>query len=190
MQILVNEKFVDALIDRKTKRLFNKSFSFKRPQREETFWNLGDGIWLTFFSPDFNTDVSIYGVNEKDPYTYLLDITDLLKEKGQNYLYIRNLYSKIKEIEYKTELPLYAKVEIVQKDIEKEEKTDEKIQLKGKPKLEILEKGGIKINFENTSILLESVFSYPYGGFNKLGKEIGKDNEKDWKIEVKKKYPI
>ncbi len=188
MQILVNENFVDAVVDRRTKRLFNKSVSFKRPKREEeVFWNLGDGIWLTFFSPDFNTDVSRYGVNEIEPYTYLLDITDLLKEKGPNFLYIKNLYSKIKEIEYKTELPLYAKVEIIQKDIEKEDRrVEEKIQLKGKPKLEILEKGGIKINFENTYILLESVFSYPYGGFNKLGKEIGKDNEKDWEVKIRK----
>jgi hypothetical protein len=187
MQILVNENFVDASIDRKTKRLFNKSFSFKRPGREEeVFWNLGDGIWLTFFSPDFNTDTSSYTGKEKEPYTYLLDITDLLKEKGQNYLYIKNLYSKIKEIEYKTELPLYAKVEIIQKNIEKEEKKEEKIQLKGKPKLKILENGGIKIDFENTYILLESIFSYPYGGFNKLGKEKSKDNEKEWKVDIKK----
>jgi len=188
MQMSINEKFVDASIDRKTKRLINKSFSFKRPGREkETFWNLGDGIWLTFFSPDFYTDVSSYTGNEKEPYTYLLDITDLLKEKGPNYLYIRNLYSKIREIEYKTELPLYAKVEIIQKNIENgKEKTKEKIQLKGKPKLKILENGGIKINFENTYILLESIFSYPYGGFNKLGKEAGKYNEKEWRVKVKK----
>jgi len=187
MQISVNDNYVDASVDRKIKRLFNKPFSFKKPggDKREVFWNLGDGIWLAFFTPDFYTDVSSYTGSEKEPYTYLLDITDLLKENN-NYLKIKNLYSKQQESH-----PIYTTIEIIHKDIEAIENEQNQIipQIKGNPKLEIIGKGGVKINFDNTYILLESLFSYPYGGFNKLGKEVNVDNEKDWTIEIKNNSP-
>lgn len=186
MQILVNDKFVDASIDRKNKRLINKSLSFKRPDGSQTFWNLGDGIYLTFFSPDFKTDVSMYGVLEPDPYTYILDITDLLNEKGINQLYIKNLYSKSHEQQYNRELSLFVNVEVIIKEGEEKKIDTEKIEIKGKPEMEITNKGAIKLNFENTSIILESLFSYPDDGFNKLGEEGSEDEEKEWKVEIKK----
>ncbi|MCM8818540.1 MAG: hypothetical protein NC915_03570 [Candidatus Omnitrophica bacterium] len=187
MQILLNDKYIDASIDRKTKRLVDKPFSFTR-KTGEAFFNLGDGIWLTFFVPDFYTDVSSYtGGAVKDPFTYTLDITDLLNETGKNQLSIRNLCSKVKEVDSKMELSLYVNVEVVVKEFQDDRKLKkEEVELKGTPYLELTKTGGIKLNFDNASLILESIFSYPEGGFNKLGKELSVDGEKDWKLEVKK----
>ncbi|MCM8807471.1 MAG: hypothetical protein NC926_05940 [Candidatus Omnitrophica bacterium] len=186
MKILLNDNPVDASIDRKTRRLIDKPFSFSK-KTGEVFFNLGDGIWLTFFVPDFNTDVSGYTGGIKDPFTYKIDITDLLNETGTNQLCIKNLYSKVKEQDTKMDLSLFVNVELVIEESQEEKKTDiEKVELKGIPELEITKQGGIKLKFQNNYLLLESIFSYPDGKFNKLGKDISSENEKEWEIKIKK----
>ena len=142
---------------------------------------------VTFFSPDFKTDVSRYGVFDKEPYTYLIDITDLLKEEGSNYLTATNLVSHVREIEYKREFPIIVTLEVITLPEEKKEKFSEKsLDLKGKPDIFLLPEGGFEVKFENGSFLFESAFSYPNGGFNQLSKKNSPTQEKEWQVKGRK----
>lgn len=193
MQLFINDKFVDASIDRRITRLKNKSLSFKRVGRDqEVFWNLGDGMWLTFFAPNFNTDVSMYAIIN-EPFTYVLDVTDLLEKEGVNILTVKNLYSKIKEEEYKKELPIYLDIDvIIKKNGDKTFLSSEKLylDLSQPPELEIFKSGGIKLKFRNNkSILLESLFSFPGGGFNYLSSTKPAECEKEWNLQYNQDGP-
>ena len=187
LQLSVNSKPLDAYKNRKEERLLSKSPFFVSNKGEETFWNLGDGIWLTFFSPDFKTDVSRYGVFDKEPYAYLLDVTDLLEEEDSNYLTATNLFSRIKERQYKRKFPVIASLEVITLPEEKKEMLSEKsLDLKGKPAVSLLSEGGFESKFENVSLLFESTFSYPDGGFNQLGEKSSSTQEKEWQVKGEK----
>jgi len=186
LQLSVNGKPLDAYKNRREKRLLNKSLSFVSNRGKEKFWNLGEGIWRVFFSPDFKTDVSRYGVF-KEPYTYLLDITDLLKEEGSNYLTATNLFSRARERQYNDKFPIIISLEVITSPEKKKEILSERsLNLKGKPTVSLLPKGGFEVEFENVSFLFESKFSYPGGGFNQLGKESSPTQEKEWQVKGKK----
>ncbi len=187
VQYAFNGKPLDASINRFTPRLQNKALSFKRPDGNEIFWNLGDGVWHTFFVPDFTTDPSQYGPKLIDePYTIVLDVSDLITPGGQNSFSARNLISPGSG----KEIPIVLSVELLQGETLASQPTPPAPPvLEGKPEIELQPGGGFTLVFGKTRLPFESRFSYPHGTFNHLAQTASQENQPHWKPESRQTAP-
>ncbi len=178
-------KPLNAAVDRYQTRLLNKAAFFTRPDRSTVFWNQGDGVWHTFFSPDFKTDTSRYGVKaEQEPYTIVLEVTDLLNEGGDHRFSARNLVSPAGG----KEIPVFVSVEaLVGPERSKDEGRVSRPALQGKPSLTMGEGGGFELVFGSHRFPVESRYSFPNGDFHYLRAASSGEGERQWKPVVEQK---
>jgi hypothetical protein len=183
LSLQMNGQPVDAAMNRYTPRLVNKSLSFIRPNGQEVFWNQGDGIWLTIFSPDFTSSFKRYGPEVAEPYTYLLDVSDLVRKTGSNQVELSNLYPAYSDNSRK-DISLFASVEwIAVKTIGNQEALAPTPQIASTPQLIVSRNGGMELKVGQKPLKVESSFSIPGGGANYLG---GSSQETNWKPKVEK----
>ena len=186
-----NGEPLDASQNRYVPRLVNKPLSFFRTSGQEVFWNQGDGIWQTIFAPDFQTSFKQYSPDVSEPYTYLLDVSDLVKPGQSNTL----------------ELSSY-----VQANLQKNIVVDAEwiaAALPGKkipavppavtslPNLNIASDGALQIALSGKPLMLQSSFSVPGGGQNHFGNtskesqwqpKVTQINNRQWRVEAAGKY--
>lgn len=167
LQIKLNGVPINAYKNRYEKRLLNKKEYFTR-RNEKYYWCLGDGIWHTFFVPNSKIDLFNYGIIAEEPFRNIIDITDLLKSEGTNFLSVSNLYSKVKQEEYNLPLSLNFSLNVIFSPSEKEKKEEIKREFKvGKiePEIEIMKGGGFILKIDEEKIKFCSEFSYSGGNF-------------------------
>ena len=183
LSLKMNGQPVDAAMNRYASRLVNKPLSFTRENGQQVFWNQGDGIWMTIFAPDFTTSFKRYGPNVAEPYTYLLDVSDLVKKNGLNEVELSNLYPVYADKDRKN-IPLFASVEWIAADVVNGETNSmPRPEVATMPKLTISQNGGIELNIGAKPLNVESTFSIPGGEEYKFG---GSPNDANWKPKVEK----
>lgn len=97
MRIRINGKPVGAMQDRLARRLLNKAPRFKDYRNKEHAWYVaGAEGWLIPFSPDFSAPgiKTWFHRMGSDAFHYEVDVTDLLRDGGDNSLTIQNLMKK------------------------------------------------------------------------------------------------
>lgn len=179
-QLLFNGETLDASINRRKNRLMNKGLSFHRTNGLEVFWNLGDGVWHTFFAPDFQTNTATYGVKlSEDPYRLILDVTDLIRHDKDNEFVARNLISKssshLRDVVVSARLALAGKPEEKQAD-------REFLELASGVELKVLDNGGFALVSGGKEIPFYSTYSFPNGGRNVLGESGLAGAEPEWRV--------
>ena len=179
----INGQPLDAQTNRYGSNLINKPAHFIYPRgKRKMFRNPGNGVWQTLFSPDFTTSPARYGLTEKDPYTYVLDVTEFLNDTGMNTFAIANLYTKTAEEKYKTKLPLVVNLDVVMKPADEAAAAMAPApKLEGAPSVEPLPAGGFAVVCGDTRLPVTSAFSQPGGGWNHLGNVAIASAGKAWK---------
>lgn len=180
VQLFFNGETLDASVNRKRNRLLNKPLSFHRTNGLEVFWNLGDGVWHTFFTPDFQTNTSTYGVNlSEDPYHAVLDVTDLIRHDRDNEFMARNLVSKSSG--HLRDVVVDARMAIVDKTGE-EETDGMSMEIATDVELKVLDNGAFVLVTGQQEIPFHSTYSFPYGGYNTLGASGAEGTEPEWQV--------
>lgn len=181
-QYLFNGQPLNASINRAERRLVNKESSFRRPDGGEVYWNIGDGLWHTFFTPDFTTDVSMYAPNlPRDPYTVVLDVTDLMQRGAPNVFTARNMIPGSSD----KNIPVVLSLDVLTEEKVPERKLIRSISLEGQPDVQMLPGGALELVFGDKRLPFESRFSFPGGGWNELLATASEEAEKGWKPEVR-----
>lgn len=171
---------LDAAKNRYESRLRNKGHSFLRPDKKEVFWNQGDGIWLVIFAPDFTTPFDRYGPDEKDPYRYLIDISDLLISGRENTF---SLTSTVPANTDAAVADLVFSVELVPLPASEVKKSPPAPKISAESPIHIDEAGSIHLSTEDKPISIRSSFSVPGGGKNYLQTDkVSKEDQ--WKPKI------
>lgn len=178
VRYLLNGKPLNASLNRIQARLVNKDFFFRRPNGSEIYWNIGDGLWHTFFSPDFTTDAAQYGPKlSEDPYTVVLDITDLIRQDAPNVFIARSMIPGSSN----ERIPIVVSAEIQTKKMPpSQQEMPKSIALKGKASVQIAPEGGFNLVFGDIQLPFESRYSFPGGGYNEFVTEPGEKGEEGW----------
>ncbi len=183
LYLALNGQPVDAARSRYAPRLLNKPAAFVRPNGQQIFWNRGDGIWLTIFAPSFQTDFKRYGPDVAEPYTYLLDVSDLVKQSGSNVLELGNMFPNNPSL--KSDKAVVATVEWIAAERPASRSAEgARPTLAVQPALSITADGAIEIPAGDRPLRIESSFSVPGGGRNRLG---GASEEPGWKPVVRRR---
>jgi hypothetical protein len=183
MYLAINGHPVDAAQSRYAPRLLNKSAAFVRPNGQQIFWNRGDGIWLTIFAPSFTTDFKQYGPHVAEPYTYLLDVTDLVNKDGSNELQLGNMFPG--SADPKSDKALVASVEwVAAPPRSDQEPAPARPKVVTQPRVTITPDGAIQFPVGDKPLRIESTFSVPEGGQNRLG---GASQEQGWKPKIQQR---
>jgi len=177
LHMAFNGQPLDASKNRYEPRLLNKPLAFSRATGEQVFWNRGDGIWLTIFSPDFQTDFRRYGADVAQPYSYVLDISDLLRAHGGN------------ELELSSYIPITPEASNIIASVElltAPPATGNTVhsprpRIDTKPDFKVAADGALELQVEGKPLRVLSTFSVPHGGQNQLG---GASHEQAWKPRV------
>lgn len=188
VQYLVNGKPVNALLNRKSKILMNHELSFLRNNiGTRHFWNTGDGIWLAVFSPNFEDLQRTHGgIGEKDPYTYVLDITPLLFSERENTFTIKNLATasmRKSYIDYTLVTHVNASVGPMPGKLSSGKK--ESVSLQPPFSLFVSPEGMFAVMAGETKLPFRSAFAQPGGGWNYLSSAGEKSASGDWHPEIR-----
>ncbi|MCC7349724.1 MAG: hypothetical protein IT446_04070 [Phycisphaerales bacterium] len=183
MHMSLNGRPLDAARDRYAMRLINKPPTFTRPDGKIETWNRGSGIWMTIFAPSFDTDFKVYGPNVTEPYTYLLDVSDLVHANGPNVLEIANDW--ITFIYEPKDLVVtldWLAAELPQT----QPAVPARPHVAMTPALSVTKDGAFTVASSDGPIQVDSSFSVPGGGHNRLG---GASVEPRWKPRVTQVTP-
>jgi len=191
LKMLFNGEPLDAARNRYVPRLINKPLSFFRSSGQEVFWNQGDGIWLTIFSPGFDSSFKRYGANVKEPYTYLLDVSDLVNSDQANTLELSSYVTT------STAQNIVADVEWIAAKLKTRQNIVEPPVIASQPAISVLPNGALEVATSDKPLILQSTFSVPGGGDIHLGEasresqwqpKIIQVNHGEWRVEAKGKY--
>lgn len=179
-QVFWNGKPLEASVNRRESRVLNKPLSFHRRNGMEVFWSQGDGLWHTFFSPDFQTSTAGFDVKlSEDPYHTVLDVTDLVRPGEENTLTVRNLISSASSVGKS----IVATAELsYEEPVQSEQQRTEPFQLHEELTVTLLENGGFVLVSGEKEIPFFSTYSYPDGGYNRLGESPLEGGEEEWTI--------
>ena len=172
-----NGEPLDASKNRYQPRMINKPLSFFRTGGQEVFWNQGDGIWLTIFSNSFDTDFKRYGPDAKEPYTYLLDVSDLVKSGQTNTLELSSYVAA------DTAKDIVADVEWIEAQLPSAKTIDTPPTIAAMPNIKLNSDGTLQIATSKNLLVVQSSFSLRGGGQNQFG---GASKEAEWKPVVQK----
>lgn len=164
MTLVFNGRPLDAARTRYSIRLMNKPLSFRRETGQKVYWNHGDGLWETIFAPSFNTDFKRMGPDVAEPYTYLIDVSDLAHSGKSNVVEIANTYPITPPRDLVVTMDWLAA-----KHSKHEARRAPRPTLAMMPKLSVGEDGTFALATSDKSIEVESSFSIPGGGVNRFG---------------------
>jgi len=193
IQFTVNGRPVNAYLNRTDAILVNHAPSFYRKSVDRwQFWNKGDGIWLVMFSPDYTPVRGHYGMNEDDPYTYVLDITSYVTPGAQNELTVTNRATRYQQQAYKANYCIYTSVEVVfeprpAQPVGTAAKSPPK--LTGRAAVRLLDGGAFAVRSGDTELRFTSAFSQPGGGWNRFGQAGAASADPGWNIAVHRTSP-
>jgi hypothetical protein len=192
MKVELNGHEVQAQKSRTAIRLTNKPLiSPVTPTKSATWYSPTQG-WRALYAPDFNGALKeSYYVD--DPYTLVLDVTDLTNPVAENRLKITNTASaNIKAFSENDAALVIGSLELETKSVASPMmaiSNGKTILNRGEPGAgtaayqgEILPGGGFALNIGKSTFNFSSAFSYPNAGFNHLAAERG--NQKNWQVKV------
>lgn len=181
---------LDAAKNRYESRMVNKPLSFTRETGQTVSWNLGDGIWHTIFAPNFETSFARYGPDVRDPYSYVLDVSDLLKTNQSNELTITST------VPANLERELVFSVEWMSANLPGQKTAVAAPTVSSQPALTVKADGTLQIATSEKPVTLNSSFSVPGGGQNRFGSrsqelqwqpKVSQPSAGQWKIEAEGK---
>jgi hypothetical protein len=199
LKIIINGQEVKAAKTRHAIRLVNKSFISKLTITNKTgpwffngrAWRRG---WRLIYAPDFEAGhkVPFY---EGDPYTLLIDITDLIDPTADNRVELVNLSTNkpfwrsineltIKRLNIRTKRgvsPMMVSVANIKPIINRGRPAAGPAKYRGK----IMPGGGFVINTDKRQWKFASAFSYPNAGLNHLLPSEEIKGQAAWKVSVK-----
>ncbi len=176
----LNGVALDAAKNRYESRMVNKPLAFTRETGQSVSWNLGDGIWHTIFAPNFETSFARYGPDVRDPYSYVLDVSDLIKPNQANELAITST------VPANLERELVFSVEWMSANLPGQNAVVAAPTVSSQPALMVNANGTLQIATSEKPVVLNSSFSVPGGGQNRFGnasREIG-SQERQWQPKV------
>lgn len=175
IKFLLNDEPLRSRLDRQTMLLVNRPDHFTFRTGKTMYYDQGDGAWLSIFSNSYENSPAVYGIKDPEPYTYIFDITPVLKT-GKNKLIaynLRNKDNKIKLIEvklnvYRSPLTAQAKLQVGRQTAK----------FSAANSLAIDDDGALLLLGGLRELRLQSAFSQPGGGFNYLGD--GQNADPNW----------
>ena len=198
MTLVLNGHEVKVSKTRHAIRLVNKSLVSPVAPNVHASWFADDRAWRVIYAPDFKggRKQSFY---KGDPYTLVLDVTDLINPVAENQLKIINLVTNsarwrslksdegglvIQSLKISTKpgasLMMLPSID-VKPFINRGEPAAGPAKYHGK----IMPGGGFVINVGKQQWKFSSAFSYPSAGFNHLLASSKTKGQLDWKVQVK-----
>ena len=203
LTIVVNGKEVRPSQTRKAARLVNKPLISMVSETKRRSWFAENYAWRVLYAPDFE-GARQFKFYEGDPYTLLLDITDLVTPAAENLIEIRNrvdlknwrwknyikagegaLIVKTLNIHIKNGgSPMLVSASVMKPFINKGEPAAGP----AKYTAEVMPGGGFVIYDGKTKWKFESIFSYPNAGLKHLlpNEKNSINNTSGWKMEIKR----
>ncbi len=198
LRMELNGKEVNAAKSRSANRLKNRAFVSNVAPNVPSTWFGSPAGWRVLFAPDFESGrkQSFY---EGDPYTLVLDITDLVNPAAENRLQITNnapasaaTYGKskadliIQKLTIKT-VPGKSAMMDTSADIKPFINRGERAGGPAKYTGAVLAGGGFSVAVGNRVWKFNSAFSFPNAGFNRLsaGGKADTSGQAEWKIQTK-----
>ena len=197
MQLKLNGRRVLPAKTRTVCRLVNKPFISDVAPNLPSSWH-GTGGWRVLYAPDFQKARHVtYYVG--DPYTLVLDVTDMTNPAAENRLEITNTASQtlakrtkssldlvIGKLRVRTEpgaSPTMIAAGALEHVINRGEPGAGPAEYEG----ELQPGGGFTIAVGGTRLRFESAFSYPNAGLNRLlAAEADPDGQPGWRVEASK----
>jgi hypothetical protein len=177
MKLTLNGREVAAARSRRVMRLVNKPVVSPVAPRLPASW-CGSGVWRLIYAPDFEMGrkASFY---EGDPYTFVLDVTDLTNPAAENRLEITNMAKRLatwKEPEGNLVIQkLTIRIKREKSPTMQEASAQTAVINNGRPAAgpaqytgELLPGGGFAIRVGAKRWEFASAFSYPDAGLNRL----------------------
>jgi len=193
LKVELNGHTVTAAKGRNAVRLVNKSLNSPVTPNISGSWYSENSGWRVVYAPDFQAAAkqSFY---EGDPYTVVLDVTDLTNPVAENRLKITNTATEaIKkftstdaelvidrlEIETRPQPSPMMTVETAGDVINRGEPAAGPAQYRG----EVLPGGGFSVTVGQNTLRFSSAFSFPNAGFNYLSAgEVDRRGQAQWKV--------
>lgn len=166
---------LDSAKNRYELRLINKSPAFTRSNGQVVSWNLGDGLWQTIFAPNFDTSFSRYSSSVKEPYSYVLDVSDLIKPNQANEVAITST------VPANLKRELAVSVEWISANLPGQKAAGEAPAVSSNPALTVNATGALQLATSDKPVMLNSSFSVPGGGRNYFG---SRSHELQWQPKV------
>ncbi len=197
LRLVLNGREVNAAKSRNAVRLKNRAFvSPVVPDVPAPWFGSPDG-WRVLYAPNFEAarQQTFY---EGDPYTLVLDITDLTNPMSENRLEITNTAENsvtthsfteadlvIDKLTIKT-LPQPSPMMSAEQNIKPFINRGERAGGPAKYKGQLLPGGGFSVTVGNREWKFASAFSYPNAGFNKLdaSQNASATGQPGWKVDV------
>jgi|GEM_PF-2227411 len=187
----LNGEPVDGAKNRYQSRLLNKPLSFVRETGLAVPWSRGDGLWQTIFSPSFDTSFKRYSPSAKDPYTYVLDVSDLIAQGKPNTFEITSM------VRSSVQHDIVASVDWIAAQLPQNVADVESPAVSPLPALNVTPDGAMQIAAGEKPLAVESSFSVPGGGQNHFGNtskealwkpQVTREGNGKWKVEASGKY--
>lgn len=191
LRLQVNGRPVDAALDRQTPILTNHKPYFKSRTGNYYPWNTGNGIWLSFFSPGFSEAPP--RLIEKQGYTYVLDVTRLLRAGRRNIVTLQNVATRAMANRYAISytLVLDARVRIFTDPtlLPREPCNKRRLTLKFPTRFSLSKTGELIVNSSGTPLRFMASFSHPGGGWNHFGHLAQSSGSRLWRPVVTRLGP-
>lgn len=198
LDLKLNGQEVQGAKSRALNRLRNRAFDSLVTPTIVAPWFGSPRGWRVPFAPDFEgaRQQKFY---EGDPYTLVLDVTDLVNPAAENRLQVTNTADEGAAKAAQTEAalvigkmtirtvegasPMMAGAVVVKPFINRGERAGGAAKYSAR----VLAGGGIAVRVGAREWKIDSAFSYPNAGFNRLvaGAQPDKTGQKEWRVEAK-----